>query len=77
MLSDHATTKRTSSGIATVVTKVVHGKAVSKEVATASGKTMVKAVKQGVEAKVASGGTKIKDVRRKSGPKESWWQKLE
>ena len=75
--SDHATPKRTSSGITTVVTKVMNGKAVSKEVGIASGKTIVKAVKQNVNVKTASGGTMVKDVRRESGTKGSWWQNFD
>jgi hypothetical protein len=74
-LSDHTASKGTSSGIATVITKIVNGKTVSKEVAIASGKTIVKAAKQSVNIKVVSGGTKIKDVQHKM--KKSWWQNLE
>ena len=74
--SDHATTKGTSSGIATV-TKVMNSRAVSKRVALVSGKTIVKAFKQGVSVKTAGGGTKNKDPRHESRTKGSWWQDLD
>ena len=72
--TDHTTSRRTSSSIATVVTK---GKAVNKEVAFTSGKANVKKVKQSANVKVAGGETKIKNVERKTGTKERWWQNLE
>ena len=75
--ADHATPKRTSSGIATVVTKVVSGKVVSKEVAIVSGKAIVKPVKQSVNVRTTSNGTKTKDARREGGTKGSWWQNLD
>ena len=75
--SDHANPRRTSSGIATAITKVVNGKAVNKEVAITPAKAIVKTVKQNVNAKVANGETKTKDVKRKPGTTESWWQTLE
>ena len=75
--SDHTNPRRVSSSIVTAVTKVANGKAVKKEVATTSGKAIVTTVKRSANVKVASGETKIKNVERKHGTKESWWQNLE
>jgi uncharacterized membrane protein YkoI len=55
----------------------VNGKAVNKEVTITSGEEVAKAAKQRVNGKVVNVEMEIKDVKRKPGTKESWWQNLE